>query len=295
MRFNAELKLSGRTPWGSKNRIGRAGVILIHEDNQGKTSLLMIKHLHTQVWSKVVENCEKLNNVDWNNFNRSELRILSELTVDKFHKLSTKHCTKYDYDIQKSRCKYCPDKALRKWINSTRGRAQRSLTNNTRPSRERWTFPKGCQLQNSERLSTETLEETAVRELHEETGIALNISYLGKDTIVVNDRGNLITFWLVNVSQLHTPELTDFNDEVEDCCWLRLNTNLIKMVSGRDKEIIAAFVPYISSSSPYIKPKIYISVRGRNMNSSEIRSSISSSLPSREPARTSNSFALLSV
>lgn len=295
MSFNVELKLTGRTPWGSKNQIGRAGVILIHEDVKGEISFLMIKHLHSQVWSKVVENCESLSRTDWSNFNRNELQILSQLTLENFQELSIKHCAKYDYDIQKSRCKYCSIRTLKNWIHTTRKQARRSLSNNSRPNRERWTFPKGCQLVDSEGLATETLEETAVRELYEETGIVIDVNELGDNTAKINDRGNPVTLWLVNADQLHLPKLTESNDEVEVCQWMSLNAKLDKVVSGRDKKIIAAITPYICSTSPYIKSKIYISVRGRDINSSEIRSSISSSLPTRKPVRTSNSFSLLSV
>lgn len=289
--FTHHIKMSGTTPWKPDTTLSRGGVILIHDNENGKDSLLLIEHRHTQVWAKVIENTTSLREVDWDNLNLHELDILSSMTVDKFISLSREHCKKYDYNFQKSRAAAISSSRLKWWILATKSRAKRQISDRNRNNKTRWTFPKGCQLQIGDGL--EDIRDTAIRELFEETGVKISRDELGENMITIDDRGFDIVLWLVKTKEAYLPNLEVSNDEVTRCQWIPLDDKIERLLSGRDRKILSAISPHICSESPYMNNKTCITIRGQNVEGSELRTSITNSLPIREPMSTSNSFSAI--
>jgi 8-oxo-dGTP diphosphatase len=102
-----------------------------------------------------------------------------------------------------------------------------------RPVREDWTFPKG-KLEDDE-----TLEECALREVHEETGLICRLGrFLGHtDYVDRKDRQKVVAYWMMTVEK---DEGFEVNDEVDELRWLGVADALALLSYERDGELLAA-------------------------------------------------------
>lgn len=116
-------------------------------------------------------------------------------------------------------------------VRTVRGRLEVVLVH--RPVREDWTFPKG-KLEDDE-----TLEECALREVHEETGLICRLGrFLGHTEYVDRkDRQKVVAYWMMTVEK---DEGFAVNDEVDERRWLGVDDALALLSYERDGELLAA-------------------------------------------------------
>lgn len=102
-----------------------------------------------------------------------------------------------------------------------------------RPKYDDWTFPKG------KAADDEADEETALREVHEETGIRCALERELGSTEYVDSRGRpkRVRWWLMR------PLADDGfvpNEEVDELCWVDLPAAATLLSYGRDLKLLAA-------------------------------------------------------
>ncbi len=102
-----------------------------------------------------------------------------------------------------------------------------------RPARADWTFPKG-KLEDGE-----TLEQCALREVHEETGLICRLGrFLGHTEYRDRkDRQKVVAYWKMTVEK---DEGFTLNDEVDELRWLDVADALALLSYERDAELLAA-------------------------------------------------------
>ncbi len=102
-----------------------------------------------------------------------------------------------------------------------------------RPARTDWTFPKG------KVDPGETLDQTALREVREETGLVCSLgAFLGHTEYRDRkDRPKIVAYWVM------TPRRGRFrpNDEVDELRWLGLEAAAELLSYDRDRELLAVF------------------------------------------------------
>ncbi len=116
-------------------------------------------------------------------------------------------------------------------VRRVRGRLEVVLVH--RPVREDWTFPKG-KLEDGE-----TLEDCALREVHEETGLICRLGrFLGHTEYRDRkDRQKVVAYWMMTVEK---NEGFAVNDEVDELRWLGVVDALTLLSYERDAELLAA-------------------------------------------------------
>ena len=98
---------------------------------------------------------------------------------------------------------------------------ERQLALIHRPSHDDWTLPKG------KRESGESWQETAVREVFEETGLRAElVSFAGSIGYTVAGTAKVVLFW-----NMHVKAVTAFrgNSEVDRLAWVSLDQALAKI------------------------------------------------------------------
>ncbi len=102
-----------------------------------------------------------------------------------------------------------------------------------RPKYDDWTLPKG------KRELGETDEQTALREVHEETGLVCRLGEELSESRYVDGRGRpkRVRYWVMTVeSGAFAP-----NDEVDEVRWLPLGQVAAALTYERDQPVIQSF------------------------------------------------------
>lgn len=99
-----------------------------------------------------------------------------------------------------------------------------------RPKYDDWTLPKG------KREDGETWQETALREVREETGYKTRLeNFAGCTAYLVKDTPKIVLFW--RMSPIGFPNFTP-GDEVDQTHWFTLRDALRRISYQNEKEII---------------------------------------------------------
>ncbi len=106
-----------------------------------------------------------------------------------------------------------------------------------------WGFPKG------HREEGETLEETALREIREETGLEIElIKGFSAETAYKKDNGNTkyVTYFL---AEPVSPEVIIQEEEISGYTWLEYSDCMEKLTYRRDKNVLKQAENYIQNIS----------------------------------------------
>lgn len=125
-------------------------------------------------------------------------------------------------------------------VRRVRGRLEVVLVH--RPARVDWTFPKG-------KLDEgETLEECALREVHEETGLVCRLgTFLGHTEYRDRkDRQKVVAYWMMTVENDNGFAV---NDEVDELRWLDVAGALALLSYERDGELLAALAASVDAGA----------------------------------------------
>jgi 8-oxo-dGTP pyrophosphatase MutT (NUDIX family) len=106
-----------------------------------------------------------------------------------------------------------------------------------RPKYDDWSLPKG------KRDPGETDEETAWREVHEETGLRCRLGDELVQSHYVDGRGRpkVVRYWAMTLDDDQVPGDFEPNDEVDQVSWLPLGQVSAQLTYERDQPVIRSF------------------------------------------------------
>ena len=111
-----------------------------------------------------------------------------------------------------------------------------------RPRHRDWSLPKG------KRDPGESWQETALREVHEETACRAEIERFAGGTIyTVNNRPKVVLFWHMAVTG---EEPFEPNDEVDRLEWLTPESALERLSYATERELLTRGLPAVDGETP---------------------------------------------
>ncbi len=111
-----------------------------------------------------------------------------------------------------------------------------------RPAYDDWTFPKG------KREPGETDEQTAVREVEEETGLRCVLgAELATTSYVANGLPKQVRYWALAPAN---PDEARAQSEADEIAWLEPSDAAARLSYDTDREVLHAFVAVGQNRSP---------------------------------------------